>query len=64
LRRDRFVSEVGPDASGSKPGSEGCHHMPEKSGIDARLSVGRTVGATVCPQAGIAAAAVNISKER
>jgi hypothetical protein len=37
--------------------------MPEKSGIDALLSVGRTVGAAVCPQAGIAAA-VNISKER
>jgi hypothetical protein len=33
--RDRFLSEVGPDASGSKPGKEGWDHMPEKSGIDA-----------------------------
>jgi hypothetical protein len=41
-----------PMLAGSKPASEGCHRMPEKSGMDAALSAGRTVGAAVCLQAG------------
>src|SRR5690348_13559385 len=31
--RERLITVVGPDASGSGPGSEGCHHSPEKSGV-------------------------------
>src|SRR5687768_11847435 len=27
-----FLSDVGPDASGSMPGNDGCHQMPAKSG--------------------------------
>src|SRR5215813_2067722 len=41
LRRDRFTTEVGPDDSGSKPGIEGCNHVPEISGLDAPLSLPR-----------------------
>ena len=37
-RRDRLTSAVGPDGSGSNPGS-GCTQMPEKSGMDAALSL-------------------------
>jgi hypothetical protein len=50
LRRDLFVSDVGPEANGSKPGKEGCHHMPEKSGICVPLP-------DVWPRPGVAAAA-------
>jgi hypothetical protein len=64
LRRDLFVSDVGPDASGSKPGSEGCHHTPEKSGMDAAPSAGPAAGASVCPKADVAAAAAKIINRR
>src|SRR6266481_6531716 len=67
LRRDRLTSEVGPDASGSKPGIE-CTQMPEKSGMGAALSLpllaGLTVGATACPKAGAAAAAASVTTNR
>ena len=67
LRRDRLTSEVGPAGSGSKPGIE-CTQMPEKSGMDAALSLpllaGPTVGATACPKAGVAAAAVSVTHKR
>src|SRR6266446_10860036 len=67
-RRDRLTSEVGPDGSGSKPGMEPWTHMPAKSGMDAALSLplsaGATVGATVCPKAGVAAAAASVTTRR
>src|SRR5215468_6953961 len=55
-RRALLTTEVGPDASGSKPGKEGCDHMPEKSG----MAAGPTAGPAVCPKAGVAAASANI----
>src|SRR6516165_6399164 len=68
LRRDRFTTEVGPDDSGSKPGIEGCNHLPEISGIDARLSLpllaDPTVGAADCPKTGVAAAAASVTTKR
>jgi len=62
LRRDLFVTGPEPDGGGSKPElPEGWAHMPEKSGADAALCVplpaGPADGATVCPQAGVVAAA-------
>src|ERR1043165_602353 len=33
--RARLTSAVGPDASASKPGSQGCAQMPERSGLAA-----------------------------
>src|SRR5712671_5120997 len=67
-RRERLTSEVGPDGSGSKPGMEPWTHMPEKSGMDAALSLpllaGATVGATACPKAGVAAAAASVTTRR
>src|SRR5262245_22623236 len=56
-RRDRLISDVGPDAKGSKPGSEGWAQRPEKSGTDA-------AGAGVCEKPGVAAAAANIASRR
>src|ERR1700693_5083214 len=68
LRRDRLTSEVGPDGSGSKPGIDGCNHVPEKSGTDAALSLPLlarpTGGATACPKAGVAAAAASVTTKR
>src|SRR6516165_11569592 len=68
LRRDRFTTDVGPDDSGSKPGIEGCNHLPESSGIDAALPLpplaGPTVGATDCPKTGVAAAAASVTTKR
>src|SRR5258708_17879499 len=68
LRRDRFTTEVGPDGSGSKPGIEGCNHLPEISGIDAPLSLpllaDPTVGATGCPRTGAAVAAASVTTKR
>src|SRR5215475_461119 len=66
-RRDLFTTGPGPDAGGSKPGKEGCDHMPEKSGIDARPLAGPATGVTVCAQAGMpapAANAINKNKSR
>src|ERR1700694_1873882 len=61
-RRDRLTSAVGPDGSGSNPGSP-CTQKPEKSGMAAALSsplpAGSTVGATAWPKAGVATASVN-----
>ena len=51
--RARLTSAVGPDESASKPGSQGCAHMPEKSGLVALL-----LGAA-SPDAGAAATAAN-----
>src|ERR1700674_502211 len=63
LRRDRFTTEVGPDDSGSKPGIEGCNHLPEISGIDAPLSLpllaDPTVGAADCAKTGVATTAAS-----
>src|ERR1700674_5549665 len=65
LRRDRFTTEVGPDDSGSKPGIEGCNHLPEISGMDAPLSLpllaDPTVGATDCPKTGVATTAASVN---
>src|ERR1700730_4329714 len=59
-RRDRLTSAVGPDGSGSNPGSP-CTQKPEKSGMAAALSSplppGPTAGATAWPKAGVATAA-------
>src|SRR6266481_1957146 len=55
-RRDLLTTELGPEASGSKPGKEGCDQMPEKSGTAA----GATAGPAVCPKAGVAAATANM----
>src|SRR5262252_3564101 len=55
-RRDRLTSAVGPDGSGSNPGS-GCTQTPDKSGTDAPpsspLPVGLSEGAPACPKAGV-----------
>jgi len=63
LRRDRLTSDVGPAASGSKPGIE-CTQMPERSGTAAAPSVLLTAGAAACPKASGAAAATNVAIER
>src|ERR1700730_9262589 len=59
-RRDRLTSAVGPDGSGSNPGSA-CTQSPEKSGMDTALSLplcsSSTVGATAWPNAGVTTAA-------
>src|ERR1700680_2162687 len=63
-RRDRLTSAVGPDGSGSNPGSP-CTQKPEKSGMDAALSsplpAGPTVGATAWPKAGVTTAAARVN---
>jgi hypothetical protein len=68
LRRDRFTTEVGPDDSGSKPGIEGCIHLPEIPGMDAMLSLpplaASIVGATDCPKTGVALAAASVATKR
>jgi hypothetical protein len=65
--RDLFVTGAGPDSGGSNQGSDPWRHMPEKSGIDAALSLllwaGAAVGAA-CPKAGVAAAAANATTKR
>src|SRR6266446_10612579 len=55
-RRDLLTTGPGPDTGGSKPGKEGCDHMPEKFGIAACP----TAGPAFCPKAGVAAATANI----
>src|SRR5271163_4660921 len=66
--RDLFTTEVGPDDSGSKPGIEGCNHLPEISGMEAPRSLpllaGPTVGATDCPKTGVATAAASNTRGR
>src|SRR6516162_4525225 len=68
LRRDRFTTDVGPDDNGSKPGIEGCNHLPEIPGIDAALPLpllaDPTVGATDCPKTGVTAAAASVTTKR
>src|SRR5258708_5354478 len=69
LRRDRFVTGPGPDAGGSKPGREGCHQTPEKSGMAAPwvAPLAAPAAGAVCPSAGVAAAAasvVNVANKR
>src|SRR4249920_1783278 len=65
-RRDRLISEVGPDASGSYPGFAWTH-SPEKSGTDAALAsplaAGPAVGTTACPKAGVAAASATTRRK-
>src|SRR5260370_42471270 len=58
-RRDLLTTGPGPDAGGSKPGKEGCDHMPEKSGMAARPAA----GPAVCPKAGVAAATASITSK-
>src|SRR5437899_12565361 len=58
-RRDLLTTEVGPAASGSKPGKEGCDHIPENAGMVA----GPAAGPAVCPKAGAAAATANITSK-
>src|SRR5437764_2463242 len=66
-RRDRLISEVGPDASGSYPGFAWTH-SPEKSGTDAALAsplaASPAVGTTACPKAGVAATAASVTTRR
>jgi hypothetical protein len=70
LTRDRFVTGPGPEAGGPKPGRSQRCHTPEKSGDVAALSEPPAAtceaGATVCPQAGEAADAniINRNKSR
>src|ERR1700722_9290452 len=63
-RRARLTSAVGPDGSGSNPGSP-CTHRPLKSGMDAPLSsplpAGPTVGATAWPKAGVTTATASVN---
>ena len=63
-RRDLLTSAVGPDASGSNPGSA-CAQTPDKSGMDAALSSplppGETVGPAAWPKAGIATVAASVT---
>src|SRR6516162_4531508 len=64
-RRDLFTTGPGPDAGGSKPGTEGCDQMPEKSGIDPAPCVTLPAGVAgrVCPKAGAAAIAVSAANK-
>src|SRR5262249_7070980 len=59
-RRDRLTSVVGPDDSGSNPGSA-CTQSPDKSGMAALpsspLPTGPSAGAPACPKAGVTTAA-------
>src|SRR5229473_4788061 len=59
------ISGPGPDSGGSKPGRYGWPHMPEKSGMNAAVCslAGSAVGTPICPRAGVATAAANITKE-
>src|SRR5262245_13855683 len=50
--RARLTSAVGPDASASKPGIQGCAQIPEKSGLAA-------LPGAPCPNAGAAVTATN-----
>src|SRR6266853_1993019 len=63
-RRDRLTSAVGPDGSGSNPGSP-CTQSPEKSGMDTALSsplpASPTAGATAWPKAGVTTAAASVN---
>src|ERR1700722_19987377 len=62
-RRARLTSAVGPDGSGSNPGS-GCSQRPEKSGMAAALSslpADPTAGAAAWPKAGVTTAAARVS---
>src|ERR1700722_6093105 len=63
LRRDLLVTAPGPDAGGSKPGREGCHHRPEKSGMDAVPCVPSLAAPTgaLCPNTGVAEVAANVT---
>jgi hypothetical protein len=67
-RRDLLTTGPGPDAGGSKPGKEGCDHMPEKSGMGTALCVpklaGAAAGATCCAEAGATTAANVTSKSK
>src|SRR5215470_9134154 len=67
LTRDLFVSDVGPDVKGSKPGMDAWCQMPEKSGTDALLcvplSAGTAVRAVVCAKPGVTAAAANVTSK-
>src|ERR1700720_1832829 len=56
-QNDVLTTGPGPDAGGSKPGKEGWDQMPEKSG----MAAGPAAGSTVCPKAGVAAAAAKIT---
>src|SRR5215467_7927497 len=47
----RFFKPVGPDASGSGPGSEGCHQTPEKSGVAGACANEGTVVASTAAMA-------------
>src|SRR6516165_10458223 len=62
LRRDRLTSDVGPAASGSKPGIE-CTQVPERSGTAAAPSVLLAADAVACPKASGAAAATSVAIE-
>src|SRR5229473_2458881 len=55
-RRDLLTTELGPEASGSKPGKEGCDQMPEKSG----MAAGATAGPAVWPKADVIVATASI----
>src|ERR1700691_5938890 len=63
-RRDRLTNAVGPDGSGSNPGS-GFTQRPPKLGMNAALSsplpAGPTVGATAWPKAGVTTAAASVN---
>src|SRR5205807_730425 len=63
---DRFVTGPGPDAGGSKPGRDGCHQTPEKSGMAAPwvAPLAAPAAGTACPNAGVAAAAANVANKR
>src|SRR5215475_4741844 len=47
----RFFSPVGPDASGSGPGRDGCHQTPEKSGVEGACANEGTVAASKAAKA-------------
>jgi hypothetical protein len=57
----------GPDDSGSNPGS-GCTHNPEKSGMNAALSLpswaALAAGAAACPKADVTTAAASMNAKR
>src|ERR1700744_1550094 len=45
--RERLVMAVGPDVSGSGPGREGCHHIPEKSGMGSATAFASPANAAI-----------------
>src|SRR4051812_24760402 len=61
-RRERFVTDVGPLAAGSKPVMEVCAHTPERSGCAERSAL-LPAGCAACDNPDAAASTVARTKK-